>query len=232
MATSVRRARLFAVLLIALSFVVSPAGPSTRSPLSSLGPLRAVAADGIQAHLPRGWEFEGIASRGTAFRGLRASRNLDRWSADGGPGLVAYWIDATSVGVPSDYYYYAARGPAMEALPEADGCRARSRRVWVGRGPDAPRAGSFVATASGVCRSRGSGTRWAAFVAAPGFGPARAMGIPESGMYRLFAAVREGPGADRRISRLVSGVSFGGTSVGEFVDAVSATSGWMERTEA
>lgn len=224
-----RRARLFAVVLIALSFVTGPPGPSAL--VQPLGAGRAVAAERVRAHVPPGWEVEPIASRSGAFRGLRASRNLDRWSVQGGPGLVAYWIDATSVGVPSDYYYYAARGPAMDALSE-DGCRARSRRVWAGRAPDATGTASFVATASGVCRSRGPVTRWASFVAAPGFGPVRAMGIPESGMYRLYAAVREGPGADRRISRLVSGVSFGGTSVNQFLDAVSATSGWMERTAA
>ncbi|HEX2030882.1 MAG TPA: hypothetical protein VHL78_05710 [Actinomycetota bacterium] len=195
-------------------------------------PGRAAAAEGIRAQLPRGWEFEAIAARSGTFRGLRASNNLDRWSVDGGPGLVAYWIDATRVGVPSDYYYYAARGPALESLADADGCRPHWRKVWIGRGGDheVRDAGSFVATASGVCRAPGPATRWAAFVAAPGFGPVRAMGIPESGMYRVYAAVREGPGAGRRISRLVSGVSFGGTSVGEFLDAVSATGGWTRRT--
>ena len=34
------------------------------------------------------------------------------------------WVDGTAVGVPSDYYYLAATGPALDAITGPELCRA------------------------------------------------------------------------------------------------------------
>lgn len=153
--------------------------------------------------------------------GLLASANLDAWSEGRVQGLEAYWVDATKVGVPSDYYHLTARGPALSRLPERD-CRTH-RSVLVSHTPGWDSPGDYAATASGVCRVGTGRSRWTAFVLAPGFGPARAVGIPQSGLYFVLAMVRERPGAGRRLERLVSGVSFGGTPVGDLFRAAGAT---------
>ncbi|MGH2724777.1 MAG: hypothetical protein ACRDI0_11045 [Actinomycetota bacterium] len=217
-----RRARFVVAAILALSMMAAPAGPTI------FGPMRAVAAEGVSAFVPQRWGFRPIPSSSETFRGIQASRNLDRWDGVRRPraALEAYWIDATTVQVPSDYYYLAARGPAMDALPAEDRCTTE-QHVWAGRGhrfePPPKWPAEFVATATGSCGPR----RWAAFVAAPGFGQTRAIGIRESGMYFVFVSVHDSPDADRRVTRLLSGVSFGGTSVGEFLDAVGA-SGQLE----
>jgi hypothetical protein len=213
----VRRARYAVAAILALSMVAAPAKPAF------LGPMRAVAAEGVTAFVPQRWEFRPILSESGSFRGLQASRRLDRWGDGRRPraALEAYWIDATDVRVPSDYYYLAARGPAMDALPATDACM-NEKRVWVGRGhrvrPPPRWPAEFVATATGTCGAR----RWAAFVAAPGFGRTRTIGISQSGMYFVFVSVHDSPDADRKVLRMLSEVTFGSTSVGEFLDAVGA----------
>ena len=44
-----------------------------------------------------------------------------------------------------------------------------------------------MAQGKGTCNIHGTPTRWAYFVAAPGFGPVRRMGIPASGLYVVVA---------------------------------------------
>src|SRR4029453_10971519 len=62
--------------------------------------------------------------------GVRAAyyspRPQEWWRADRPPleGLAAMWIDGTAVGVPSDYYYLAATGPALDVLTGSEPCRA------------------------------------------------------------------------------------------------------------
>jgi hypothetical protein len=48
------------------------------------------------------------------------------------------------------------------------------------------------------------------------------MGIPQSGMYFAMASVPEGPGDDRMLDRMLTGVSFGDTNVSEFLQAAKA----------
>ena len=214
-ADGVRRARVAVAAILTASMMAAPAGPAV------VGPMRAVAAEHVTVVVPRHWDFRPIPS--TSIKGIQASRRLDRWEESRRPraSLEAFWIDATSVQVPSDYYYFAARGPAMDTLPDRQGCTDQ-RTVWAGRGqafePPPQWPAEFVATATGRCGPR----RWAAFVAAPGFGRTRAMGIRESGMYFAFVSVQDSPDADRKITRLLSGVRFGDTSVGEFLDSVGA----------
>jgi hypothetical protein len=180
--------------------------------------------------VPNGWEVQRIVSS-TAHRiGFKASASLAEWKATKGraQGLEAYWVDAADVGVPTDYYYLAARGPASRRLAAKGDCRSTGRRVLLDDRPrfdrrvDSP--GNYVAMASGTCRSKETKTRWASFVAAPGFGPVRQLGIPESGLYYVLVVVDEGPRAKDRIGRLLESVSFGGTPVTDFL-RVAATGG-------
>ena len=104
------------------------------------------------------------------------------------------WIDGTAVGVPSDYYYLAATGPALDVLTGSEQCRATRRYViadhlpaFAQGAPDSP--GDYVAHGLGTCTVGDQPTRWAYFVAAPGYGPLREVGIPSSGLYVVVAVM-------------------------------------------
>jgi hypothetical protein len=68
---------------------------------------------------------------------------------------------------------------------------------------------------------RGVSTRWAYFVAAPGFGPVHEVGIPASGLYVVVAVAPEGERAASLVDRLIRHTSFGGTSVGDLVQVAA-----------
>lgn len=224
------RARYGIALLIALSFATAPVVSPVPSGTSRAEALRPVSAGRVQALVPNGWEVQLIGSTDTQRLGFKASASLDEWKATKGraQGIEAYWVDAADVGVPTDYYYLAARGPAARRLAARADCRSTGRRVLLNDRPrfdrriDSP--GNYVATATGTCRSSESVTRWASFVAAPGFGPVRKLGIPESGLYYVLVVVDDGPRAKNRMGRLLESVSFGGTLVSDFL-RVAATGG-------
>lgn len=224
------RARYAIALLIALSFATAPVVSPVRSGTSRAEALRPISAGRVQALVPNGWEVQLIGSSTTPRIGLKASNSLEEWKATKGraQGLEAYWVDAAHVGVPTDYYYLAARGPASRRLAAKEDCRSTGRRVLLNERPrfdrriDSP--GNYVAMATGTCRSRKTETRWASFVAAPGFGAVRALGIPQSGLYYVLVVVKDGPRARDRIGRLLQSVSFGGTPVTDFL-RVAATGG-------
>jgi hypothetical protein len=155
-------------------------------------------------------------------RGIQASSNLRRWAPFERRqlGLEAYWIDAAEIGLPSDYFHLAADGPAMPPTPRGP-CRSASYEVVRDHGPQLNRArhspGDYVATASGTCLSRTRPTVWASFVAAPGYGPVRSMGIPRSGLYYAFVMIPDGPRAKQRAEHLLGRITFGQTPVAEFL---------------
>lgn len=217
------RARYAAALVIALTLSGAPR-PLGGTPRAEAAPLRLIASDGVTAYIPADWEFRPIQRDTAHLRGLQASGNLSRWaSGDGkGQGINAYWVDATQVRLPSDYYVLAARGPAMESLPTQESCSSDGSTVFLGgRKPhDLPRG--YLATATGTCHTDKGRTRWAAFVAAPGFGPIREMGIPQSGLYFAMASVEDGPKAEDTLNRLLTAVSFGQTQVRDFLQVVEA----------
>lgn len=224
------RARYAIAVFIALSFATAPVGSPLPSGTSRAEPLRPVSAGRVRALVPNGWEVQLIGTTNTHRIGFKASTSLDEWKATKGraQGLEAYWVDAADIGVPTDYYYLAARGPASRRLAAKDDCHSTGRRVLLDDRPrfdrriDSP--GNYVAMATGTCRSRESITRWASFVAAPGFGPVRQLGIPESGLYYVLVVVNDGPRANDRIGRLLESVTFGGTPVTDFL-RVAATGG-------
>ena len=217
-------ARISVALLLALS-IVPPSGGGEAVP-----GMRLVAAAGVETLLPPRWEYRPIPDTGGHRMGIQASEDvLGMIPTDlRQPSLEAYWVDATEVGVPSDYYELAARGPLLDLVDSAPGCR-RSGRLEAVSPRHAPGTidmwpGQYVTMVMGTCHTRASDTRWASFVAAPGFGPARELGIPSSGLYVVRASVPDGPDAERRLRTLMSGVSFGGTPVGAFMAAAGLPS--------
>ncbi|MBA3764110.1 MAG: hypothetical protein H0X05_01210 [Actinobacteria bacterium] len=145
---------------------------------------------------------------------------------DGGvAGMSATWVDATRIGMPSDFYYLAATGPLFSSLTDSRRCNPESRRVFVDRMPTfsgrVPAEGDFVARGEGTCTVRGVSTRWAYFVAAPGYGPVREVGIAASGLYVVVAVTPENERASSLLRRLIQHTSFGGSSVDDLVDAAS-----------
>lgn len=235
-----RRRYLLVLALLTGSFVAEPAaGPGLPGRPAEAAPMQHVASGRVGALVPPSWEFRPIAASGSRL-GLQAARTLADPSATAGgrrgeqnpvpraerPGLEAWWVDATEVGLPSDYYYLAAEGPALRRLSPGRHCREKARRVVTSHRPlfDRPSAstGDYVATARGTCRAKNRVSRWGAFVAAPGFGPARRLGIPESGLYFAMVVVPDGPQANRRVDRLLSGVTFGETAVGDFLRSAGA----------
>ncbi|MGH2661855.1 MAG: hypothetical protein ACRDH8_03405 [Actinomycetota bacterium] len=209
-------ARYAVVLLIGLSFTATSTG-GTVLPETTL-PRHAHVA-GVAALLPPKWEFRPVGETAAHKTGIQASADLAGWSPTDlrRPGLEAYWVDATEVGVPTDYYQLAVRGPLADMAHEAPGCSSETRRVAVRHPHRDALTWHYVVTESGTCVSRSSVTRWASFVAAPGYGPVRELGIPRSGLYVVTASVPAGPAAEDRLQRLVSGVSFGGTPVPVFL---------------
>jgi hypothetical protein len=219
-------ARLTLALFLGLSLLPSLAGPSRApSPEPKAPTLRLVASSGVQTLLPPKWEFRPLPDTGSYRNGIQASADLLGMMPTDlrHPGLEAYWVDATEVRVPSDYYELAARGPFLDLLRAEPGCSTERVAVSPRHAPGdlSPWPGQYVAAVTGTCVSRTSDddTRWASFVAAPGFGPARGLGIPRSGLYVVRASVPEGPEAERQLRLLMSHVSFGGTPVPDFLTA-------------
>jgi hypothetical protein len=209
-------ARYAVVLLIGLSFTATTTGGPVAPTITI--PRHAQVA-GVEALLPPKWEFRPMDTSAHKA-GIQASADLAGWSPTDlrRPGLEAYWVDATEIGVPSDYFRLAARGPLADLTHGSPGCTSETRRVAVRDPDDDVLTWHYVVTESGTCVSRTIVTRWASFVAAPGYGPVRELGIPRSGLYVVTASVPAGPAAEDRLQRLVSGVSFGGTPVPVFLE--------------
>jgi hypothetical protein len=146
----------------------------------------------------------------------------------GGPltrGLIATRIDATQVGVPSDFYYLAAHGPILSSITSGESCRVAREWVYADHMPASMNGvrrspGDFIARATGICGRGSHAIRWSYFVAAPGFGPARLTGIPGSGLYLIVATAPDSPDADRTLALLIRRVRFGDASPRDFVAAI------------
>lgn len=192
--------------------------------LSSPTPFTQVNAGPVSAIVPDGWQAH-PASNGGFRAGFLASPHPQRWRRmDGGvPGMSATWVDATRVGMPSDFYYLAATGPLLSNLTDSHRCSAETHRVFVDRRPDFSMSGAthgdYVARGEGTCKVRGVSTRWAYFVAAPGFGPVHEVGIPASGLYVVVAVTPEGDRAASLLDRLIRHTTFGGSTVDDLVEA-------------
>jgi hypothetical protein len=188
----------------------------------SPSPFSQITAGSVRAIVPDGWQP--VPATYGAREGFFASPSPEAWSRMDGSieGMAATWVDATRVGVPSDFYYLAATGPLLSGLISSPDCRAESPRVYADNLPgfvsgDLSSPGDYVARGEGTCDVRGRVTRWSYFVAAPGFGPVREVGIPRSGLYVVVAVTREGIRAGALLDRLIAQTRFGGARVRDFV---------------
>jgi hypothetical protein len=194
----------------------------------SPSPYREVTAGAVSARLPDHWHPRIAGTLEDPTEGLIAGPRPNPWRGDRPPaeGFAAVWIDGTRVGVPSDYYYLAATGPALDMITGSSGCSRTSEEVianhrpaFASGKPGSP--GDFVARGIGTCSIRDRLSRWAYFVAAPGYGPVREVGIPSSGLYVVVALIPDAPRAPQVLSRLLQGTQFGGTSVEDFIEAAT-----------
>jgi len=206
----------------------SPLGPSVLRIHESPSPFTEVEAGGVTAMIPDRWHPQLFAGASDAQQGFIASPKPGDWDGGRAPieGMAAMWVDGTRVGVPSDYYYLAATGPALDALTRSPECSA-TRQIVVNHRPsfaDGPpnSPGDYLAIGQGVCQTSDTTTLWAYFVAAPGYGPVRTVGIPSSGLYMIVAVMRDEPGAAAALDTLVRGTEFGGDSVSDFIAAARA----------
>ncbi|HEV8563380.1 MAG TPA: hypothetical protein VGR41_00535 [Actinomycetota bacterium] len=190
---------------------------STRFTEVTAGPVRAL--------IPDEWDAVAAGGVGAVETGLFASPEPEAFARGDGSvaGLSATWVDTTLVGVPSDYYYAAAR-PVVAGLTSSRTCIEDYHRVIVNNrptwmaGPESS-PGDFLARGMGSCEVRGIPTRWAYFVAAPGFGAERTIGIRTSGLYVVVAVLPATPEAPRLLRTLLAQTSFGGAGIRDFVNA-------------
>lgn len=196
----------------------------------SPSPFQQVTAGPVRALIPDGWRPMAAGATGDPQEGFVAAPRPAGWIRHGGApieGMAAVWVDGTRVGIPSDYYYLAATGPALDLITGTGRCRATRQHVFADHVPTfaagpPDSAGDFIARGHGTCRVGTTPTRWAYFVAAPGFGPARAVGIPRSGLYLVVALLPEGPGAPALLDKLLLRTQFGGASMSDFIAATRA----------
>jgi hypothetical protein len=197
----------------------SPAGPS---------PLFEVQSGFVEGVVPNSWDAQPLPDFRYPQQGFVASPHIDAWEENAGSvrGMEVFWIDIGNLRIPSDYYYLVARGPAMASLASNKDCHPSQQQVFVDNPPDLTghrfSPGDYMASASGVCKSaeHASTTHWSYVVAAPGFGPARSVGIPTSGLYVVLAAVS---GANSRglLKELIEGARFANTPILQIVDAAA-----------
>ena len=185
-----------------------------------------VVSDGLVRYIvPRHWPAAPVQVDGSLREGLMASPDLARWqNLDGTePGMEAAWLDVSRVGVPSDYFYLAAKWPALPRLVSSSRCSPSSSEVIADQEPVMSRGGEtfgdFAATASGTCRVGSGVNRWSYFVAAPSYGPVRRIGLPDSGLYLVVGVMRNGPRAAHDLHRMVYSARFGHASVRDLMMA-------------
>ena len=194
----------------------------------SPSPFRQVTAGPVRAVIPDDWHAVPAGTTDDARGGFIARPRPGAWE-DGRmrEGMAAMWVDGTKVGVPSDYYYLAATGPALDLLTRSRSCSAIRQTVVVDHlpafadgNPHSP--GDYVALGQGTCTTGSTPTRWAYFVAAPGYGPVREVGIPSSSLYVVVAATPDGPRAPALLSKLLMRIEFAGASMDDFIAAARA----------
>jgi hypothetical protein len=185
-----------------------------------------VTAGSVSAVLPETWEPRLAAPLDDPRQGLVAGPGPNAWDRDRPPaeGFAAMWVDGTRVGVPSDYYYLAATAPTLDLVTQAPECSATSEHVFVNHLPEfasgaANSPGDYVARGRGTCTVGRQPTRWAYFVAAPGYGPVRELGIPKSSLYVVVAVMPDSPRAPRLLERMLEATRFGEASVADLIAA-------------
>jgi hypothetical protein len=207
-----------------------PSGPGGGLLISpSPTAFQLVTAGQVHGAVPDGW-YAFPADPVDGMRGgFVASPRAGGWPDIDGTsvGMAATYVDATRVGVPSDYYYLAANGPLLSRITTSGNCRDRATEVYLDRrptfDPTRPSPGHFMAEGEGICRRGSQLTRYAYFVAAPGYGPVHELGIPASGLYVVVAVVPQQDGAHSLLRELFRQTRFGDDGIRDFL-AIARTS--------
>ena len=85
---------------------------------------------------------------------------------------------------------------------------------------DVDSPGDYAVRGTGRCDTPDrTPTRYAYFVAAPGYGPVREVGIPTSGLYVVVAVVHQSPEAGERLHTMLTSARFDRTSVAGLMKA-------------
>lgn len=211
---------------------LSPDGASPQLLITeSPSPYREVTAGHVRALLPDEWHARLAGTIDDPRQGLVAGPRPNPWRGDRPPaeGFAAVWIDGTRVGVPSDYYYLAATGPALDMITGSSECSHTRQQIIANHLPEFAAGepgspGDYVARGVGTCSVGREPSRWAYFVAAPGYGPVREVGIPNSGLYLVVAVTPDTPRAPLLLARLLRETEFGGASVRDFISAATTAS--------
>jgi hypothetical protein len=205
-----------------------PDGPTHLRVRQTPSPFQQVSAGPVSTMIPDAWHPRLAGRSDDPRQGIVAGPRPSAWRPQHPPleGLAAMWVDGAAVGVPSDYYYLAATGPALDAITGSELCRATEEFVVsdnvpaFARGePDSP--GDYIAHGQGTCTVGRRPARWAYFVAAPGFGPVRELGIPTSCLYVVVAVMPVSPRAPFLLNRLLSRTEFNGASVEDMIAAAA-----------
>ena len=189
-------------------------------------PFTGVVAGDVRALIPDEWHARLADPAGGFEQGFVASPAIDGPRGRVAEGMAAVWIDGTRVGVPSDYYYLAAKHAAVDRLTHATGCNGLTRTIvnhrpsYADGRADSP--GDYLALGTGVCSQTDRPTRFAYFVAAPGYGPLHRVGIPASGLYMVVAVVPDSPDARTMLQTLLYGTRFGTASITDLIHAAKA----------
>ncbi len=192
---------------------------------TSPSPLLEVQVGDVRGVVPQGWEARTLPTGAFYQQGFEASPQIAQWEAGaaGIPGIEAFWIDIGKLGIPSDFYYLAARSVSFGRLRGNLECRALPADIVVNHPPDFTGTrfspSDYVASGRGSCvLADGKPSRWEYMVAAPGFGPTREVGIPTSGLYVVMAEVTVPHGA-RLLHEMMNLASFGDTTVPQLLQA-------------
>ena len=202
-----------------------PPGEPVLEIRESPSPFREVTMGPVRAVIPDAWKPISIFGQDDAREGIVARPRPGAWE-DGRirEGMAALWVDGAKVGVPSDYYYLAATAHALDLITRSRDCSATRQTIIVDHvpsyasgDPDSP--GDFVARGHGTCEVGEQPTRWAYFVAAPGYGPVREVGIPSSGLYVVVAVMPDEPRTPELLNKLLERTEFAGASIEDFIAA-------------
>ncbi len=208
--------------------VSSPVSDPVLEIRESPSPFREVTVGPVSAMIPDAWKPISAFSEDDPREGIIARPRPGAWE-DGRvrEGMAALWVDGARVGVPSDYYYLAATSHALDLITRSRDCSATRQTVIVDHvpayaagDPDSP--GDFVARGRGTCQVGEQPTRWAYFVAAPGYGPVREVGIPSSGLYVVVAVMPDEPRTPELLNKLLARTEFGGATIEDFIAAARA----------
>ena len=101
------------------------AGPPGVHVDRSPGSFSQVTVGQVQALVPQGWRAFPSGAPDDPREGFVATPEPRAWQRMDGSavGMTVTWVDATRVGIPSDFYYLAATGPVLSRLTHSGLCR-------------------------------------------------------------------------------------------------------------